>query len=220
MTYKRSKLPGFTIVELLIVVVVIAILAAVTVVAYNGITQQARSSAAASTADTYVKIISLFRVETGNLLPVGGWDEATACLGTIADYPARDGFQEGECVFDDNYRGSERRSHAIRPETTEALSAVAVTSTIPSGSIPLAIDGSTHYRGLTYHKIKLGHYDEHWNYIQETPYYHIHYYLQGKQTCPSGKAFIEEKVTHCMITIDPPANGGVGNDSYGHGGEW
>ena len=42
---------GFTIIELLIVIVVIAILAAITTVAYNGIQQRARTSAAQSLAD-------------------------------------------------------------------------------------------------------------------------------------------------------------------------
>jgi len=42
---KRTSHGGFTIVELLIVVVVIAILAAITIVAYNGVQQQAKSSA-------------------------------------------------------------------------------------------------------------------------------------------------------------------------------
>lgn len=46
----RKSVGGFTIVELLIVVVVIAILAAITIVAYNGISERARVSAASSFA--------------------------------------------------------------------------------------------------------------------------------------------------------------------------
>ena len=46
----RSK-GGFTIVELLIVIVVIAVLAAVTIVAFNGLSQRARVSQAASQLD-------------------------------------------------------------------------------------------------------------------------------------------------------------------------
>jgi prepilin-type N-terminal cleavage/methylation domain-containing protein len=44
-TRKQYTSKGFTIVELLIVIVVIAILAAITIVAYNGITNRAKSSA-------------------------------------------------------------------------------------------------------------------------------------------------------------------------------
>lgn len=46
----NSKERGFTLVELLIVIVVIAILAAISIVAYNGIQQRARNSAAEADA--------------------------------------------------------------------------------------------------------------------------------------------------------------------------
>lgn len=46
--WAKNKQTGFTIVELLIVIVVIGILAAITVVAYNGVQNRARNTAAAS----------------------------------------------------------------------------------------------------------------------------------------------------------------------------
>lgn len=52
---KQIKSKGFTIVELLIVIVVIAILAAITIVAYNGIQQRAKTSAAQSASETTQK---------------------------------------------------------------------------------------------------------------------------------------------------------------------
>lgn len=62
----KSVQRGFTIVELLIVVVVIAILAAITVVAYNGISNQARQSANLAALDQYDKGIRLYKVENGS----------------------------------------------------------------------------------------------------------------------------------------------------------
>ena len=54
---------GFTIVELLIVVVVIAILAAITIVAYNGISSQAKESALKSDLTTASKKLQLAKVQ-------------------------------------------------------------------------------------------------------------------------------------------------------------
>ncbi len=58
-------LRGFTIVELLIVVVVIAILAAITIVAYNGITANARDSALKADLNTTAKKAGITQVDTG-----------------------------------------------------------------------------------------------------------------------------------------------------------
>ena len=63
---------GFTIVELLIVVVVIAILAAITIVSYNGITNRANASAAASTAASLQKKAELYAADgPSKLYPFG-----------------------------------------------------------------------------------------------------------------------------------------------------
>lgn len=61
----KNNNQGFTIVELLIVVVVIAILAAITIVSYNGITNKANASAAASTAATLQKKAELYQADKG-----------------------------------------------------------------------------------------------------------------------------------------------------------
>lgn len=55
-----KKERGFTIVELLIVIVVIAILAAITIVAYNGIQNRAKASAAQSLANNIAKKAQAF----------------------------------------------------------------------------------------------------------------------------------------------------------------
>jgi prepilin-type N-terminal cleavage/methylation domain-containing protein len=63
-TMKKDR--GFTIVELLIVIVVIAILAAIVIVAYNGVQNRAKTSAAASTAQTVQQKLEAYNAEVGN----------------------------------------------------------------------------------------------------------------------------------------------------------
>lgn len=62
----RTRGTGFTIVELLIVIVVIGILAAITIVAYNGIQQRSRTSAASFAASSTAKKAELYNTEVGN----------------------------------------------------------------------------------------------------------------------------------------------------------
>ncbi len=60
----KKTISGFTIVELLIVIVVIAILAAISIVAYNGVQDRARITAAqANLRDTFNKIQTFYAIE-------------------------------------------------------------------------------------------------------------------------------------------------------------
>tara|TARA_B100001245_G_scaffold17776_1_gene11733 strand:+ start:1566 stop:2213 length:648 start_codon:yes stop_codon:yes gene_type:complete len=79
--FMRKSTSGFTIVELLIVVVVIGILAAIVIVAYNGITQEAKNSKTVSAVNTYLKALRLYEVEKGSLPNIN------SCLGTTTTYP-------------------------------------------------------------------------------------------------------------------------------------
>ena len=66
----KTTKQGFTIVELLIVVVVIAILAAITIVAYNGITNDAETSALKSDLSTAAKKLQVAKINGDGTFPV------------------------------------------------------------------------------------------------------------------------------------------------------
>ncbi len=67
---RNYKQPGFTIVELLIVIVVIAILAAITIVAYNGIQNRAKASAAQQAVSQANKKIMAFAIDNTDSYPI------------------------------------------------------------------------------------------------------------------------------------------------------
>ena len=71
----RSKLPGFTIVELLIVVVVIAILAAISLVVYSGMQERAQNAKTVSAVHEWAQAIKMYKVDHGD------YPTTTSCLG-------------------------------------------------------------------------------------------------------------------------------------------
>lgn len=76
-----QKQPGFTIVELLIVVVIIAILAAITIVSYNGISNRAKESSAATYLSQNAKLIT----NAANSAAQGTFAAATLMTSGLAD---------------------------------------------------------------------------------------------------------------------------------------
>lgn len=77
---KQKQHTGFTIVELLIVIVVIAILAAITIVAYNGIQTQAKTTKTISAVETWVKALRLYEADNG------AYPTMNSCFGTSTTY--------------------------------------------------------------------------------------------------------------------------------------
>jgi prepilin-type N-terminal cleavage/methylation domain-containing protein len=67
----KSKMPGFTIVELLIVIVVIAILAAITIVAYNGIQERGRDAARESDLASLAKLLTIYKLDHDDFMGTG-----------------------------------------------------------------------------------------------------------------------------------------------------
>lgn len=87
-----AKKSGLTTVELLIVIVVIAILAAISIVAYNGVQENARLSTAKNDMANVKKGLMMYKAEKGSY-PVNGTQLAEAKLkvtggvyGTVSGY--------------------------------------------------------------------------------------------------------------------------------------
>ncbi|MEP7204877.1 MAG: type II secretion system protein [Candidatus Saccharibacteria bacterium] len=73
---QRKRLPGFTIVELLIVIVVIGILATITLVTYNGIQAKAENTKTSTSVMSYSRVVQSYAALNG-VYPIANW----ACLG-------------------------------------------------------------------------------------------------------------------------------------------
>lgn len=204
----RIRVDGFTIVELLVVIVVIAILAAITIIAYNGIQQRAQTTKTVSTVDNYTKLVDLYTAEHGAYPSSVAW-MPTACLGTAADYPAANGFAAGQCAY---WSGGQ---HSVDADLNSLLSGYA--SSIPSGSTNVVSNGDQHYRGVIY-QTGCATWDETWTTCKQS-YAHIHYFLSGHQACPVGSSFVQDQITECIVSIDPPQGEDLSSYAGHHGGE-
>jgi type IV pilus assembly protein PilA len=86
----KTKQSGFTIVELLIVIVVIAILAAISIVAYNGIQNRGKASAAQSLANSVVKKAEAYNtIKSAYPADVAAFSSATDAAEAKLDDPTK-----------------------------------------------------------------------------------------------------------------------------------
>lgn len=78
----KRRLPGFTIVELLIVVVIIAILASITIVAYNGIQARAKDSSQKAAVASVKKALEMYMADNGAYPDICGSDNVGCYITT------------------------------------------------------------------------------------------------------------------------------------------
>ena len=122
---------GFTIVELLIVIVVIAILAAITIVAYNGIQQQARNAAMTATLQQTVTWLDAERAKTGGVVYPANLTGLTQNASYTYEYILDDGVY---CVSVSDGKGAQH--------TVSRNKAAKYPGPCPAGHWRLAGDGS------------------------------------------------------------------------------
>lgn len=148
---------GFTIVELLIVVVVIAILATITIVSYNGITNQAKTSKTLTLVRQWQQTIVLFQA-TSSKLP-NDW----TCLGNdVNDFPAEPASSIGLGQCERNFIVSGQPSdwtseYKTVPTTGQTLSTpelLRANASLSAGGVDKYTAGSNGYmRGIVYASI-------------------------------------------------------------------
>ena len=119
----RTKLHGFTIVELLIVIVVIAILAAISIAAYTNIQQRAKNTAIINAASQSLKMIEAYIAANGT-------------------YPSK----YNACITVDSGCQVDLNSDSITSSNSTFNTIMATVGTLPK-SVP--VEGSRWY-GITY----------------------------------------------------------------------
>ena len=95
----KIKQSGFTIVELLIVIVVIAILAAISIVAYNGIQNRGRASAAQSASNSLDKKAEIYNAVNGQYPITTSVITGTATQNSVATTTSSDWYTAPNSAF-------------------------------------------------------------------------------------------------------------------------
>lgn len=159
-THNSSTRTGFTIVELLIVIVVIAILAAISIVAYNGIQNRARASAASSALTQAAKKIAVWQVDNPSATPdcstfsslIGGNGSACSFISNGIDYQYLAGASGSYCVTATagpvSYKTSETTSPAAGSCPGHGSGGVApITNLMSNPSLESSTSGWGNYNG-------------------------------------------------------------------------
>jgi len=95
---RHKQVSGFTIVELLIVIVVIGVLAAVVIVAYSGIQERARASAASSALTQAAKKIALWQIDNPGSVPTSLSDAGVTSSGSASYQYSQTNSGTGYCI--------------------------------------------------------------------------------------------------------------------------
>lgn len=167
---KVALMPGFTIVELLLVIVVIAILASISTVVYAGIQNKAKNTSIAAGIESYMKAMELYRVEYGNYPDV----TATTCLGTADGLPATANFSAGQCSFTDGEITHNDRLNQVLAPYMSSIPNIGYTD-----ELLYTKDGS-YYRGVYYEGFQ-------WNNGKNSYYYFEYAIKSGTGKCPVGE---------------------------------
>jgi prepilin-type N-terminal cleavage/methylation domain-containing protein len=209
-----TKRGGFTIVELLIVIVVIGILAAITIIAYTGITSQARQAQLLGNVETYAKALSNYKTLNGDYPYTATSNDPSdaagsyaptdpsnpgeyACLGN--DWPAQDGMAANVCLSVSGAMTADVGSKSplintkLKTVISNLPSANADTATFDNGAGLVY-----HYRGLIY--------DSKHNNATGATVTTISFIRPGNQTvCGTGVltqgTFSGVLITQCQVTL-------------------
>lgn len=140
----RKSTTGFTIIELLIVIVIIAILAAITLVAYNGIKNNAANNQTEAALTQWVKALHMYKIDNGSWPRVG--TVLQTCLGQGYEYgpTASDTPSSNQCRSDGNF---------VEKATFESTMSKYFSGQLPTPAMVTYIssDGTVWYRGLSYY---------------------------------------------------------------------
>lgn len=175
---------GFTLVELLIVIVVIGILAAITLMAYNGVQQQANNTTTIQGVKSYIKALNYYAMDNG-----GQYPQVTGCLGS--NYPS------GKCLSQSGTAACFGLGSATSTAINTALQPY-MGNAIPSISMQQIACGGTNYIGA------------YASYVSASASMAIYMILSGSQTCPpmspnvtATSTTVSGSATRCYYLVGP-----------------